>query len=106
MSEKNDGREKSNSDTNAGKPADTNAGKPADTYADDSKTQVINVNYVLATLYIVYSVVLIIIPWALPGLFTLSSAFVADVLGVLILITAIAHISYINTSAKLKQVND
>ncbi len=54
------------------------------------------ISYTLAIYYLILGAITIIIPWALLGLFTLGSAFVMTVVGILLLLAAIAHLVYIN----------
>ena len=60
-------------------------------------------SFTLATFYLVIGVLLIIIPWAFPTLFTLAAAFIIDVMGVLLFVAALAHIYYISRVVATKR---
>ena len=52
------------------------------------------VSYALAGFNLIIAALLIIIPWAFISVFSLASAFIVNVLGVLLLAAAIAHLYY------------
>lgn len=61
------------------------------------------ISYTFALYYLVISAVMIIIPWTLPSIFNVSSAFVMDVLGILMFLAALAQIAYVSRVAATRR---